>query len=144
MFEFLTPFIKDIGGVVDNLSTTDEERLNAQAKLREIEAGIEKSMNDHMNKVVAAQRSILEKEIGSESKFVKYWRPALMWLIITILGFNFLFVPVVEFIRTSFDLNFWIPQTIDLPSQMWSMLTIGLGGYVTGRSAVQFAEKWKK
>lgn len=144
MLPFLGPLIEKATGGLDKLFTSDEERLEAQSKLKAMEVEIEKSMNDHMNKVVDAQKSILEKELTQGSWLSKNWRPILMLVFTLMIVFNFLLVPGIELFRTMFDFNFWIPQVQEIPAKVWTLLQIGLGGYILGRSGEKIADKLKK
>lgn len=75
--------IKDIGKVVDNLTTTDEERLEAKQKIQEL---LEKADND-------AQQQVTERwkyDMQSDSFLSKNIRPLIMiylTFIFTILSF---------------------------------------------------------
>ena len=143
MLPFLGPLIDSATKGLDNLFTSDEERLEAQAKLKKLEVELEKSMNDHMNKVVEAQKSIIELELKNGSWLARNWRPLLMLLFILILAYNYLLLPLITLIQVSFDCNFYLPQALDIPSNVWTLLQIGLGGYVVGRSGEKIMDKWK-
>lgn len=75
--------IKDIGKVVDNLTTTDEERLEAKKQIQEL---LEKADND-------AQKQVTERwkfDMQSDSFLSKNIRPLIMvylTFIFTILSF---------------------------------------------------------
>ena len=58
--------------------------------------------------------------------------------------FNFLLIPGIELVRTGFDLDFWVPEVQDIPTKVWTLLQIGLGGYILGRSGEKIADKWNK
>ena len=36
------------------------------------------------------------------------------------------------------------PLTIDLPEQLWTLLTVGVSGYIVGRSGEKIADKIRK
>ena len=62
-----------------------------------------------------------------------------MLVITAIVAWNFLFAPLIELFVQLFTGNM-IPLTIDLPDQLWSLLMIGVGGYVGGRSLEKVAK----
>ena len=33
---------------------------------------------------------------------------------------------------------------LELPEQLWSLLTLGVGGYIVGRSCEKTIDKWKE
>ena len=125
-------------------ATLNGKQVIIKYRRKNIVEKFEKSMNEHMNKVVDAQRSILEKELSSGSWLARNWRPILMAVFTLMIVLNFLFVPGLELFRTVFDLNFWIPQPQDIPEKVWTLLQIGLGGYILGRSGEKIADKLKK
>jgi len=55
-----------------------------------------------------------------------------MYVLIFILVWNYILGPVLLFL-------FKASITIDLPGDVWTLLQIGLGGYVVGRSAESVA-----
>ena len=60
------------------------------------------------------------------------WRPILMLLCIIIIAWNYMFVPI-----------FHLPQMI-LPKELWTLLTIGVSGYIVGRSGEKIINNIKK
>ena len=75
------------------------------------------------------------KIVEAEAKagwFSASWRPLLMYVLIFILIWNYVLGPVILFF-------FKASITITLPGDVWTLLQIGLGGYVVGRSAESVA-----
>lgn len=144
MLPFLKPIIDSASKGLDNLFTSDEERLKAQAEIKKLEVEIEKGMNDHMNKVVEAQKSILELELKDGSWLTRNWRPLLMLVFVAIIAHNYLLLPLIHLIQVTFDCNFWMPDSIEIPEKVWTLLQIGLGGYIVGRSGEKIADRIKK
>ncbi len=60
------------------------------------------------------------------------WRPRLMYLCMTLVSLHFIMYEIIPYIRTAFDLNFYVPQAPD-SEHLWSFLKIGVGGYITSR-----------
>ena len=90
-----------------------------------------------------AAASVVLAEAKSEHKITAIWRPLLMITITAIVAWNFLFAQLIELAVHVFTGD-QIPLAIDLPSELWTLLTVGVGGYVGGRSAEKFAKNWKK
>ncbi len=67
----------------------------------------------------------------------KSWRPLLMLSIVAIVVNNYIIFPYVELFGFK-------AMLLELPDKLWNLLTIGVGGYVVGRSAEKVAENWKK
>ena len=87
-------------------------------------------MQSHTQELTAAAK-IIEAE-AKAGWFASSWRPLLMYVLIFILVWNYIFGPIVKFF-------FGAAITIDLPGDVWTLLQIGLGGYVVGRSAESVA-----
>ena len=113
--------IKDVGNVLDSLFTNEEERIAAKNKvftvLKEKELELQK-----------LQTSIILAE--SKGNFLqRSWRPILM------LGFGFI-VMYTKFLAPALGL-----PNAELEHEFWTLLELGIGGYVVGRSAEKIAEK---
>ena len=82
-----------------------------------------------------AELQAAAKIVEAEAKagwFSASWRPLLMYVLIFILVWNYVLGPVNLFV-------FKASITITLPGDVWTLLQIGLGGYVVGRSAESVA-----
>jgi len=115
--------IKTVGGALDNLTTSDEERLKAQAALEKVRA-----------EVTHRQADIVKMEMQHGSWIARNWRPTLMMLFVSIIAWNFLLIPVIEWVIQAMDWNIPTPWPVQLPEEMWLLLQIGIGGYLVGRS----------
>ncbi len=122
--------------LIDNLHVSDEERLEAQAKLATIQNEATDKFIGFFTKVLDAQKEIITTEMKG-NWLQRSWRPILMMIIITIVFNNYLFAPYLG------ALTGWELQ-LELPSQMWNLLTAGVGGYVVGRSGEKIAHVLKK
>lgn len=109
-----------IGNIMDQTITTDQERLQQKEKISSL-------VLTKLTEVVSAQKEVLITEL-SGSKLQRNWRPILM------LGFGFI-VMYSKFIAVAFGL----PNT-SLEPQFWELLSLGIGGYVVGRSVEKVAE----
>lgn len=103
-----------VGSIIDNLSTSDNEKLDAKAKLTDI---VLKSLNSLYN----AQRDVLMKEM-SGNWLQKSWRPLTMLTFVVLLVLRWTGLATHD-----------LP--VELESQLMDIIKLGLGGYVIGRSA---------
>ncbi len=115
---FIGGIFKPVADLVDNVHTSDEERLVLKNKFATIQNGVLEKLLDYEKKLMELQGKIIAAEVTSGIWISKAWRP------ITMLVFLFLIV------MDSFSL---LPKP--LPSDAWTLLKIGLGGYIIGRSA---------
>lgn len=131
IFGLVTGFVKDIIGpaerIIDELHVSKEEKIKAKTELAKATEGVTLKMFDFLTEQLKAQKEIIMTELKG-TKFQSSWRPLLMYLIIAILFNNYLFAPYLK--------AFGLVGTpvLHLPDKLWNLLTVGLGGYVVGRS----------
>lgn len=99
-----------------------QEKLKAQLQTQLLQS--------HTQELKAAA-SIIEAE-AKAGWFASSWRPLLMYVLIFILVWNYVIGPVIKIFMGAVI-------TFELPGDVWSLLQIGLGGYVLGRSAESVA-----
>ena len=122
ILNFLTGnVLKEIGKVIDNIFTNDEERLQAKNELTRIIQSKELELQKMQTDVIVAE--------ANGNWLQRSWRPILM------LSFGFIVI-YVKFVAPLF--GFTIPE---LEEDFWNLLQIGIGGYVVGRSAEKIADK---
>jgi len=121
---FFSKLITPVTELVDQIHTSDEERLQIKSGLFEMQAGLASQMMDYEARLLEAQTKVITAEAQGASWLQRNWRP------ITMLTFLALVV------ADTFGLT-----TFRLASEAWSLLQIGLGGYVVGRSAEKIVPK---
>jgi predicted MFS family arabinose efflux permease len=86
--------------------------------------------------IIQKQPDVVMAEAQGESWLQRNWRPILMLTIVAIVANNYVVAPYIQ-------LFFSKGIQLELPEKLWSLLQIGVGGYVIGRSAEKIAEsKW--
>jgi|TARA_Y100000296_G_scaffold75841_1_gene95896 hypothetical protein len=123
------PIAKLIAKTVDK--AVPDKDLKEKLK-HEINTQLLTSGTDEMK---AASKIILA-EAQSGSWLTSSWRPALMWICIIVIFNNFILMPFINII-------FGTSLILSIPDPMWNLLTIGVGGYIAGRSGEKIAQKWK-
>lgn len=116
--DLIAGIFKPAAELIDELHTSEEERLAQQRKLLEIQALVLDSSLEYEKEMMTARAEIVNSEAKSEHWITATWRP------ITMLTFLALAVG---------DSLGWLPNP--LRDEAWMLLQIGLGGYVVGRSA---------
>lgn len=108
--------------LIDDLHTSTEEKLDAKARMMEIQTAFLESALDFETKALEAKSRIIEAEAKSEHVITAIWRP------VTMLSF------VAAILAYWFGLT---PESVpeEAVMAMFSLVKIGLGGYVVGRSA---------
>lgn len=113
--------IGEIGKVIDDLFTSEEERLKAKNEIFKV-------LQEQQLELQKLQTEIIVAE-AQGNWLQRSWRPILM------LAFGFIVI-YVKFVAPLFDLK--IPE---LENEFWNLLQLGIGGYVIGRSAEKIAGK---
>lgn len=104
--------------LIDNLHTSEEEKLSKKAQLLELQTMFLGEALEYETEQLKSKTAIIMAEANSQSWLARNWRP------ITMLTF------LVLVCADSFG---WLANP--LADQAWTLLQIGLGGYVVGRSA---------
>ena len=126
IFDFLGGIIKPVTDLIDNLTTTDEEKATLKNELVKIQNNMAEKVLDYQGKLLDSQTRLIEAEAKGQSWLQRNWRP------ITMITFLFL-VCMDSFGVLAFRLS----------GQAWTLLQIGLGGYVIGRSGEKIVGKLK-
>jgi hypothetical protein len=109
---------------------TPEKQAEIKTKLIELESKAEEAASQTLK----LQTQIILAEVSGQSWLQRNWRPILMLAIVAIVVNNYILVPYLGL--------FGVPATIlDLPEKLWNLMTLGVGGYITGRTAEKVAEK---
>lgn len=116
-----TDIVGEIGTTLDNVITSDDERLEAKNKLTDL-------VTERLTTIAGFQRDALVEELRG-SWLQRSWRPIVMLAFAAIVVYN-------NFIAPAFHL----PNAI-LQDQFWNLLEIGIGGYVIGRSVEKVTDK---
>ena len=77
--------------------------------------------------------SIIEAEAKSDSWITSSWRPLMMIVFVAIIAIHLLIVPYI-LSPILWMIGYPVPELMAIPDQIWTLLTIGIGGYVGGRS----------
>lgn len=111
---------------LDGLFTSDEERLTAKNVIMGVQAQVVSKFLEYEAQVLEAKASIINTEAKGESFLQRNWRP------MTMLAFVCLVI--------ARWLGLTVNVTPELELELMSLIKIGLGGYVVGRSAEKIAK----
>jgi hypothetical protein len=129
--DLVAGIFKPAADLIDNLHTSEHERLQMRAELLTLQAAAMDSMLDYEKSTLQARAGIVQAEAQSEHWVTATWRPITM---LTLLGLVVL---------DSFGLLTMAAGT-PLKEDAWLLLQIGLGGYVVGRSGEKIVETLTK
>ena len=112
---FLSKILEPITGLVDQLHTSDDERLEAKAVLLQLQTSLMGQTIDYEKQIAQSQRDIIVAETQANSWLTRSWRPITMLTLVAM-------VVIAQFSST------------EIPPDLWFVIKFGLGGYVGGRS----------
>ena len=99
---------------IDGVTTSGEERMALKSQF--------------IGGIVEAQSRVLVAEAQSKSWLTASWRPIVMLSFAGILVYSFFIGPMAEL------------KTVPIPADLWTLMKLGIGGYVGGRSVEKLAE----
>lgn len=120
---FIADIFKPAAKLVDDLHTSEEETLKIKEVMFKMEQEMTLKMMEYESQLLTAKTDIIKSEANSASWIARNWRPITM--------LSFLILVIAD------SLN-WLPSP--LAKEAWTMLQIGLGGYVVGRSGEKIAK----
>lgn len=126
VLSFLGSVIEPVTKLVDDLHTSDEEKLLIKAKMQAVENQMAQKVLGYETQLMQAQAKVITAEAQGASWLQRSWRPITMLTFLALVCFDAF--GLLEF---------------RLSEQAWSLLQIGLGGYVVGRSAEKIVTKTK-
>jgi hypothetical protein len=106
---------------------------------RKLAAELETKLADHLGKSQELEQAVVLAEIKSEHWLTRSWRPLLMLTLLGFIVFVGLVVPLLDAIMghaVAFN-----PRWQALPPQFWDFLSVGVGGYIGGRSLEKIANQ---
>lgn len=108
-------------------------------KHKELEGEIKLALLSHTDSLEKVRGEIILAEAKSNSWITASWRPLLMMVAICIIAVNYLVFPLVAIGYPSI-----MDNLLELPDQLWNLLTLGVGGYIVGRSGEKMIDNFKK
>lgn len=118
---------KPAADLIDNLHTSEEEKLQAKARLMEAQASAIDQAFKYESKALQAKADIVRAEASSDHTLAAIWRPITMLV--------FLALAVADSLGIVAKLS-----GSPLASEAWVLLQVGLGGYVVSRSVEKVAK----
>ncbi len=124
--DLIAGIFRPFADLVDNVHTSTEEKQAMRNKLAEIVAAVELQVLELTKQLIAAQQSIITAEANGQSWLQRNWRPITMMNFLLLINLDYLGI-----------------LSHPLSERVWDVITIGLGGYVVGRSLEKVAGNLK-
>lgn len=122
IWKLLTGLVEPVTEMVDKIHTSDDERLQAKATIYGLQAQLTETLIDYETRLLEAQSKVIVAEAQGQSWLQRSWRPITMLVFLALVVLDTLGL-------TAFRLS----------EEAWTLLQIGLGGYVVGRSVEKTA-----
>lgn len=122
----LEKIIQPIGSIIDELHTSEDEKLAAKAKLNTIAVGLAEGALEYEKTVTEEQGDNIRSESTGHSWLQRNWRPILMIFFGVVIGW--------VIFHGAYDLDGRpIPEVF--VTYVLDIVKLGISGYVVGRSA---------
>ena len=135
IFDILNP-IKDVADIANSIISKfvadPTEKLKVQQQLLEAQTTLTSKAMDIQSALTDAQAKVITAEITSQSWLARNWRPILMLTFTFIVAWNYIVVPIVGATAAA------------IPPDMWTLMKIGVGGYIVGRSGEKIMSDYSK
>lgn len=123
-----------LGTAVDNvLGRFFQDKDKAAQAAHELRV----AMLEHEQTANELARDVVVAEAKSEHWLTNAWRPIVMLMFAVMIGNNYIIAPYLDAILGT-------SVMFEMPEQAWSLLSIGLGGYVVGRSGEKMVDRYKR
>lgn len=119
---FVSQIFAPVVDLVDELHTSEEEKAEAKQKIFALQSTLFTQALDYEKAAMEAKASIIKAEAQGQSWLQRSWRPITMLVFLALV------------VCDSFGI-----LAFRLSEEAWTLLQIGLGGYVVGRSAEKIA-----
>lgn len=113
-------------GLIDELSTSDEEKANARLIALQLQVEMASKLLEYETQRIQMQQQVVIAESKSDSWLTRSWRPLAMVTFLALL------------------VSYWLgykPEYLgaDEVAKLFDLLQIGIGGYIVGRTAEKVA-----
>jgi hypothetical protein len=103
--------IQAVGQIANDLFTSDDERNKAD--LQAMALGLDAARIDAG--LISGQQEINKIEAAHTSTFVAGWRPAVGWVGVVALGYQFILYPLMTWAWALFIARGWVPADVTAP-----------------------------
>lgn len=125
-----------LGPIADLLGKVIDRAIPDKAKAEEIKLQALQEIMTTGSAELEAQMKVVLAEAQGESWLQRNWRPVLMLTIVAIVANNYLVAPYLALMGL-------VSIQLELPERLWDLMTLGVGGYIVGRSGEKMMRAWK-
>jgi hypothetical protein len=129
---FSTVFSALFGPLVQGIIGMIDKSIPDATRAEELKAQIQTMLLQFQSQMLQSATQVILAEAQGQSWLQRNWRPLLMLTCIVIIFNNYVLYPYMKAI-------FHWGVALELPPDLWTMLQVGVGGYVVGKSAETIA-----
>jgi len=122
---------KVLGKVMDVIDQAVEDKDQAALLRQQVQVKMLEGEFGFIEAEIRDRAAIITAEAQGVSWLQRNWRPILMLTFTYVVAHNHIISPLLSLPR------------LDVPSEMWELLKLGMGGYIIGRSVEKSIEAWK-
>ncbi len=128
MWEFISGLIKPVTDLISEAVEDVDAANKLKAEMFKLQTDVSVKMMDYESQLLTAQSSIIVAEAQGGSWLQKSWRPMLMIFFTGLLGSYWL----------GYSPENMTQETLD---RIFDLITLGIGGYIGGRSLEKIVPK---
>ncbi len=128
--------------VVDELHFSGEEKAKLKLEMFAAQTELARQTLEYEMRLADAQAKVITAEAQGDSWIQRSWRPVTMLLFGFIVGWNYVLSPLGSWVAKMFG-GPEVP-VLTITSEMWTLLSIGIGGYIGGRSVEKISDVIKE
>lgn len=113
--------------VLPSIFKTVDKAVADKDLAEKLKSDLQLALLDASNTELEQKAKVVVAEAQGKSTIQRTWRPITMLVFVAILANNFILVPYVAAFGADVPL-------LEIPPGMWGLLTVGIGGYVGGRT----------
>lgn len=123
-------FIGPITEILKRVIPDPVERAKIEADLQQAAVDAEARLAESQAQVIVAE--------ATGSTWQRSWRPALMYFLMFVVAWHMIALPLLAAVA-GIQIKEFVGLAI-VPSEVWTLLTVGMGGYIGGRSLEKVAK----
>lgn len=130
LLTLLDPAVK----LIDELHFSGEEKAQLKIAMIEAQTTCAQRIAEYELKLLDSQQAIVVAEAQGESWLQRNWRPLTMLVFVFVIAWNYVISPLLAWASGA------RAPILEIPEGMWTLLQIGIGGYVGLRSAEKIVD----
>ncbi len=126
-----------IGGLVTKVLDIIDKNVEDKDLATKLKADLTTAAMTQEYNLESKRADVVMTEMKGASWLQQSWRPILMLTIVAIVANNYIIFPYLHLFTDKVTM-------LQLPSELYTLLTVGVGGYIIGRSGEKMVKEWKK